>query len=152
MLDWLADAAILAGLGVWALSAGVPATLTVALVAAAVTAALLSMATKDRIAALGLPPGPEHRLGYLLCGRDGRLLLVAVFAELGKPEAALVAVALTSGLGAMLRVWRVWQAPYSDDPGGRRGPERGGEGQDASAAFQPKGARAREAPGDEYCG
>jgi 1L-myo-inositol 1-phosphate cytidylyltransferase / CDP-L-myo-inositol myo-inositolphosphotransferase len=135
VLDRLADAAILAGLGVWALSAGLPATLTVALVAAAVTAALLSMATKDRIAALGLPPGPEHRLGYLLCGRDGRLLLVAVFAVLGKPEAALVAVALTSGLGAMLRVWGVWHAPYSDDPGGRRGPER-----------DPTGARAGTPP------
>lgn len=67
VLDRLADAAILAGLGVWALSDGLPATWIVALVAAAVTAALLSMATKDRIAALGLPSGPEHRLGYLLC-------------------------------------------------------------------------------------
>jgi CDP-L-myo-inositol myo-inositolphosphotransferase len=123
-LDRLADGAILTGLGVWALSGGLPATLTVALVAAAITAALLSMATKDRIAALGLPPGPEHRLGYLLSGRDGRLLLVAVFALVGKPEAALAAVALTSGLGAMLRVWRAWQAPYSDAPGGRSGPER----------------------------
>ncbi len=111
VLDRLADAAILAGLGVWALSAGVPAALTVALVAAAVTAALLSMATKDRIAAIGLPPGPEHRLGYLLCGRDGRLLLVAVFAVIGKPEVALAAVALTSGLGAMLRVGLVWRTP-----------------------------------------
>jgi 1L-myo-inositol 1-phosphate cytidylyltransferase / CDP-L-myo-inositol myo-inositolphosphotransferase len=135
VLDRLADAAILAGLGVWALSAGLPVTLTVALVAAAVTAALLSMATKDRIAALGLPPGPEHRLGYLLCGRDGRLLLVAVFAVVGKPEAALVAVALTSGLGAMLRVLSVWQSPYSDDPGGRRDPER-----------DPTGARAGTPP------
>ena len=79
------------------------------------------MATKDRIAALGLPPGPEHRPGYLLCGRDGRLLLVAVFAVVGKPEATLAAVALSSGLGAMLRVWRVWQTPHSDDPGGRAG-------------------------------
>ena len=135
VLDRLADAAILAGLGVWALSDGLPATWIVALVAAAVTAALLSMATKDRIAALGLPSGPEHRLGYLLCGRDGRLLLVAVFAVVGKPEAALAAVALTSGLGAMLRVGRVWQAPYSDGPGGGRGPER-----------DPTGARAGTPP------
>lgn len=135
VLDRLADAAILAGLGAWALSDGPPATWTVALVAAAVTAALLSMATKDRIAALGLPSGPEHRLGYLLCGRDGRLLLVAVFAVVGKPEAALAAVALTSGLGAMLRVGRVWQAPYSDGPGGGRGPER-----------DPTGARAGTPP------
>ena len=135
VLDRLADAAILAGLGVWALSDGLPPSWTVALVAAAITAALLSMATKDRIAALGLPPGPEHRLGYLLCGRDGRLLLVAVFAVVGKPEAALVAVALTSGLGAMLRVLSVWQSPYSDDPGGRRDPER-----------DPTGARAGTPP------
>ena len=135
VLDRLADAAILASLGVWALSDGLPATWTVALVGAAITAALLSMATRDRIAALGLPPGPEHRLGYLLSGRDGRLLLVAVSAVVGKPEAALAAVALTSGLGAMLRVWRAWQAPYSDDPGGSRMPEP-----------DPTGARAGTPP------
>jgi CDP-L-myo-inositol myo-inositolphosphotransferase len=120
VLDRVADAAILAGLGGWALSRGLPPTWIGALVVAAVTAALLSMATKDRITALGLPPGPEHRLGYLLGGRDGRLLLVAVLAVIGKPEAALAAVALTSGLGAVLRVWLVWQASDSDDAGSGR--------------------------------
>jgi hypothetical protein len=55
-------------------------------------AALLSMATKDRAAAPGLPPAPERALGWLLGGRDGRLLLVAVGALLGAPIAALAAV------------------------------------------------------------
>jgi hypothetical protein len=50
----------MAGLRVWALSDGLPTAWT-ALLAAAVTAALLSLATKGRIAALGLEPGPEHR-------------------------------------------------------------------------------------------
>ncbi len=108
VLDRLVDAAIITGLGIWALSASPSAALTVALVGAAITAALLSMATKDRIASLGLRPAPEHRLSYLLGGRDGRLLLVAILAVIGKPEAALAAVALTSGLGAMLRVVLTW--------------------------------------------
>jgi hypothetical protein len=39
------------------------------------------MASKDRAAALGLPPAPERALGWLLGGRDGRLLLVPSFAH-----------------------------------------------------------------------
>jgi hypothetical protein len=64
----------------------------------------LSMASKDRAAALGLPPAPERALGWLLGGRDGRLLLVTVGAVLGEPVAALVAVSATSALSLGLRV------------------------------------------------
>src|SRR6266511_2623234 len=71
---------------------------------AATTGALLSMATKDRAAALGLPPAPERALGWLLGGRDGRLLLVAVGALLAAPLAALAAVTATSALSLSLRV------------------------------------------------
>ena len=71
---------------------------------AATTGALLSMASKDRAAALGLPPAPERPLGWLLGGRDGRLLLVAVGALLGAPLAALAAVTATSALSLGLRV------------------------------------------------
>jgi hypothetical protein len=63
------------------------------------------MASKDRAAALvGLPPAPERALGWLLGGRDGRLLLVAVGAVLGAPVAALAAVTATSALSLGLRV------------------------------------------------
>jgi hypothetical protein len=62
------------------------------------------MASKDRAAALGLPPAPERTLGWLLGGRDGRLLLVAVGALLGVPVAALAAVTATSTLSLSLRV------------------------------------------------
>jgi len=103
VLDRVADAAILAGLGLWALDArSAPGVL--ALTVAATTGALLSMATKDRAAALGLPPAPERALGWLLGGRDGRLLLVAVGAVLGAPVAALAAVTATSVLLLSLRV------------------------------------------------
>jgi hypothetical protein len=71
------------------------------LTVAATAGALLSMASKDRAAALGLPPAPERALGWLLGGRDGRLLLVAVGALLGAP---LAAVAATSALSLSLRV------------------------------------------------
>jgi hypothetical protein len=103
VLDRVGDAAILAGLGLWALDGHAPRTVLV-LTVAATTGALLSMASKDRAAALGLPPAPERALGWLLGGRDGRLLLVAVGALLGAPLAALAAVTATSALSLGLRV------------------------------------------------
>jgi CDP-L-myo-inositol myo-inositolphosphotransferase len=109
LLDRVADAVILAGVGVWALT-GSSAPVVLVLVAGATAGALLSMASKDRIAALGLPPAPERRLGLLLGGRDGRLLIVAVCAVLGQPLLALGAVALTSFLSLGLRAFFVWSA------------------------------------------
>jgi phosphatidylglycerophosphate synthase len=110
VLDRVADAAILAGLGLWALdrhdSRGV-----LALTVAATAGALLSMATKDRAAALGLPPAPDRALGWLLGGRDGRLLLVTLGALLGAPVAALAAVTATSALTLCLRVAFLRRAP-----------------------------------------
>jgi 1L-myo-inositol 1-phosphate cytidylyltransferase / CDP-L-myo-inositol myo-inositolphosphotransferase len=103
VLDRVGDGAILAGLGLWALDGHAPEGVLVWTVAAT-TGALLSMASKDRAAALGLPPAPELALGWLLGGRDGRLLLVAVGAVLGEPLAALAAVTATSTLSLGLRV------------------------------------------------
>jgi phosphatidylglycerophosphate synthase len=103
VLDRVADAAILAGLGLWALD-GPDARGVLALTVAATAGALLSMATKDRAAALGLPPAPERALGWLLGGRDGRLLLVTLGALLGLPVAALAAVTATSALSLGLRI------------------------------------------------
>ena len=103
LLDRIGDAAVLAGLGLWALDGHDPRGV-LALTVAATTGALLSMASKDRAAALGLPPAPERALGWLLGGRDGRLLLVAVGAILGAPVAALAAVIATSVLSIGLRV------------------------------------------------
>jgi phosphatidylglycerophosphate synthase len=103
VLDRVGDAAVLAGLGLWALEGHAPRTVLV-LTVAATAGALLSMASKDRAAALGLPPAPERALGWLLGGRDGRLLLVAVGALLGAPVAALAAVTATSAVSLGLRV------------------------------------------------
>jgi len=103
VLDRVGDAAILAALGLWALNGHAPRGVLV-LTVAATTGALLSMASKDRAAALGLPPAPERALGWLLGGRDGRLLLVAVGAVLGAPVAGLAAVTATSALSLGLRV------------------------------------------------
>ncbi len=104
VLDRLGDVAIMAALGLWALAGPTDPRMVLALTAAATAGALLSMATKDRAAALGLPPPPERQLGFLLAGRDGRLLLVAVAAVLGRPVAGLAAVAATSALALALRV------------------------------------------------
>jgi len=103
LLDRVGDAAILAGVGLWALNGHGPRGVLVWTVAAT-AGALLSMASKDRAAALGLPPAPERALGWLLGGRDGRLLLVTVGAVLGAPVAALAAVTATSGLSLVFRV------------------------------------------------
>jgi hypothetical protein len=65
------------------------------------------MATKDRAAALGLPRVPERALGLLLGGRDGRLLLVAVFAIIGYPALGLIAITLTAGVTGTLRLYLV---------------------------------------------
>ena len=114
VLDRLADAAILAGLGVWALEGsfdGVALVLTVG----ATAGAMLQMASKDRIAALRLPPAPERRLGLLLGGRDGRLLIVAVGALVGQPVLTLGAVTATSFLSLGLRILSVRSADRSSD-------------------------------------
>ena len=104
VLDRLADAAIVTGLAVWAIHQGHDPTAILVLAVAALTGALLSMATKDRIAALGIPPAPERWIGFLLGGRDGRLLIVAIAAVLGSPVAALIATTITSGLSLFARL------------------------------------------------
>ena len=103
-LDRLADAAILAGLALWAVDEGGSPATVVLLAVAAVTVSMLSMASKDRITALALLPAPERRIGWLLGGRDGRLLFVAVFAVAGLPLWGLVAVASTGALALATRV------------------------------------------------
>jgi hypothetical protein len=65
------------------------------------------MATKDRATALGLPRVHEWALGLLLGGRDGRLLLVAVFAVVGYPALGLMAITLTTGVTGTLRLYFV---------------------------------------------
>jgi CDP-L-myo-inositol myo-inositolphosphotransferase len=104
VLDRFADVAVALGLGLWALSLGVGANLTLGLTVAAAAGSLLSMASKDRAAAVGLPVGPERVLAFLMGGRDGRLLIIAVAAIFSAPLAALVAVATTSMLSVCLRV------------------------------------------------
>jgi CDP-L-myo-inositol myo-inositolphosphotransferase len=105
VLDRLTDAALAAGLAVWAVSSGrVGPTTAVALAVAATALSVLSMATKDRIDALGLPPAPERRLAYLLGGRDARLLFVVVGALAGRPEWALAATIVTGGVTLVARV------------------------------------------------
>jgi hypothetical protein len=65
---------------------------------------MLSMATKDRIAALRLPPSPERWISWILGGRDGRLLIVTVAALFGRPVVALVAVTITTFSSLLIRI------------------------------------------------
>jgi choline kinase/phosphatidylglycerophosphate synthase len=104
--DRLADAAIVAGVGVWALERA-DAPLVVWLTVAAAAGSLLSMASKDRIAALGLRRPIERGPGHALGGRDGRLLLVTIGAIAGQPLVTLLAVALVSTVSLVLRALAV---------------------------------------------
>jgi hypothetical protein len=51
-----------------------------------------------------LPVANERGLSWLLGGRDGRILLVAVFSVAGLPVAALTGVAVTSLITLALRL------------------------------------------------
>lgn len=103
-LDRLGDAALCAGLGLWALRQGAPQGWVVILVVAATAGAMLSMATKDRVTAVGLEPPSERRLGWILGGRDGRLFLIFLLALSGLPLWALGTTAVTSLASSALRV------------------------------------------------
>jgi hypothetical protein len=68
----------------------------IGLAVAATAGSMLSMASKDRVRALGLRDAPEDRLGLLLGGRDARLLFVSIAAVVGAPVAGLVYVVVTT--------------------------------------------------------
>lgn len=108
MLDRVGDAAILAGLGLWALDAAPSSPALVLLVTvAAAFGSLMSMASKDRITAHGLPHANERALSWLLGGRDGRLLLVTIFGILRLPLEGLGAIMAMSLLTLALRLLAV---------------------------------------------
>jgi 1L-myo-inositol 1-phosphate cytidylyltransferase / CDP-L-myo-inositol myo-inositolphosphotransferase len=103
ILDRLADAAIIGGMGVWALDAA-PAEPVLWLTALSVAGSLLSMASKDRAKLLGLPAAPEHQIGWILGGRDGRFLLIALSAAGGLPILGLVVTAAASFVSLFMRL------------------------------------------------
>lgn len=111
VLDRVADTAVLAALAMWAIRDGTSAGVTVGLCAAAVAGSVLSMASKDRITALGLAPAPEGGLRWLFGGRDGRLVVVTIAALVGRPIAALVVITATSGLTLLIRLILVRRRP-----------------------------------------
>jgi choline kinase/phosphatidylglycerophosphate synthase len=104
ILDRIGDALVIAAAAAWAIGLGRdPSTVAVATVAAT-TASMLSMASKDRIVALGMPAMPERALGWLFGGRDARLLILAVAVALAQPIAGIVVVAVTGLASVALRV------------------------------------------------
>jgi CDP-L-myo-inositol myo-inositolphosphotransferase len=114
VLDRLADAIVIAGLAIWAVQDGsVSDAFAIALAVAATAGSVLSMASKDRIRALGLPDAPEDRLGLLLGGRDARLLLVSIAAIVGAPVAGLVIVVVATTVTLAARL--LWIARSTGD-------------------------------------
>jgi CDP-L-myo-inositol myo-inositolphosphotransferase len=111
VLDRLGDALVLAGLALWALDRAADPSEVALLAIAATAGSMLSMATKDRVAALGLRPPPERWIGWLMGGRDARLLIVTVCALLEMPLAALGAIAVTTALSLAARLVLVRASP-----------------------------------------
>ncbi len=105
VLDRLADAAIIAGTTIWALALNADPELATVLAIAATAGAMLSMATKDRITALGITPLPERWIGWLMGGRDARLLIVTICGVFGVPIVALAAIAATSAVSLVVRLF-----------------------------------------------
>ncbi|MFL6043031.1 MAG: NTP transferase domain-containing protein [Gaiellales bacterium] len=105
VFDRLADAIAIAGLTIWAVHDGpLSYTWAIVLATAAATGSLMSMASKDRIRALGLRQAREDRLSLLFGGRDARLLLVAIAAVLGAPVVGLILVILTTTITLVFRL------------------------------------------------
>jgi phosphatidylglycerophosphate synthase len=104
ILDRIVDLALVAGLSLWALAQGASPEFVVVVAAAAAGTSMLSMASKDRVTALGLPTAPEGALTWLFGGRDARLLLIVILALAGWPLAALVTITATAGLTLLVRL------------------------------------------------
>jgi phosphatidylglycerophosphate synthase len=105
VLDRIGDAMVVAGLAIWAVHGGMIGDAWVILLAvAAVTGSMLSMATKDRVRALGMRDGREDRIRLLLGGRDARLFLVAISAIAGRPVWGLIAIVATTALTLVARL------------------------------------------------
>jgi choline kinase/phosphatidylglycerophosphate synthase len=107
LMDRTVDAAIIAGLGWWMLENAFNPRTILLLGAIGAAWAVLAQAGKERSTVLGLPAPTEHVLGYLLGGRDGRLLLVTAWAVMGRPLAALVAFSVAWVVSLVIRVFLV---------------------------------------------
>jgi 1L-myo-inositol 1-phosphate cytidylyltransferase / CDP-L-myo-inositol myo-inositolphosphotransferase len=110
MLDRMVDAAIVAGLGLWALTKPFGGRTVLLLLAIAIAWAVIAMGTKDASATYSLPHRTEHLLGFMLGARDGRLLLVAGGALLGRPMLAVVTMStawVTSVITRLVVLWRL---------------------------------------------
>lgn len=103
VLDRIADAAIMAALGLAALQTADSPSVALLLTVAASTGALLSMASKDRIRAVGLE-APNPLPTDLISGRDMRLLVAAVCIFVGAPVVALGVIAGISFLALAARM------------------------------------------------
>ena len=108
VLDRIGDAMVVAGLAIWAVRDGMIGDIwAIGLAVGALTGSLLSMATKDRIRALGMREAPEDRLRLLLGGRDARLLLVAIASVAGRPVWGLIAIVVTTAITLIARLLSV---------------------------------------------
>jgi choline kinase/phosphatidylglycerophosphate synthase len=95
VLDRMVDAAVFAGLGLWAINDKSHGWAFLVLAAASLGWAFVATAARPRFTEIELPPSAERRLGFLLGGRDGRMLLLAASAVIGVPVAGLAAAGTT---------------------------------------------------------
>ena len=93
MLDRMVDAAVVAGMGLWAIEDSFRPSMAALIAAIACGWALFHWIVSRKTVALALEPRAEKSLGFLLGSRDGRLLLVAAGGLLGRPLLGVLAMA-----------------------------------------------------------
>lgn len=112
LLDRLADAAIVAAVGLRAAFSGIHFVPVLIASVAATSVSMLSMATKDKLAAATRNLGEEAELereklerviGNLGSGRDGRLGVLALLVAVDLPLVALSVVSALGGVGLVVR-------------------------------------------------
>jgi phosphatidylglycerophosphate synthase len=105
LADRVIDAMIVAGLGLWSLHIHFRPKIVVLLMAIGAAWAITAMAGREKTTVLGLSPAAEGILGFLMGGRDGRLLLVAIGAIIGRPLLAVGAFSVAWIVTVALRVF-----------------------------------------------
>ena len=110
VFDRIGDTAILTGVALRSLAYGTRVQYVILLLGISVASSLLSMSSKDRLELVAplevrsYIERSERLIGNLLAGRDGRLLILAVFMALGKPTLALGIVGLVATTGLVIRL------------------------------------------------
>jgi 1L-myo-inositol 1-phosphate cytidylyltransferase / CDP-L-myo-inositol myo-inositolphosphotransferase len=107
ILDRMVDAAVVAGMGLWAIEDSFRFSIAALIAAIACAWAVFHWIVSRKTVALALQPRAEKSLGFLLGSRDARLLLVTVGALVGRPLLGVLAMATSYVISVAVRAFLV---------------------------------------------